>query len=408
MYATFALMTRFHANASTGSAIDGAMTLKARIPHTGYNARLCSTAVNTLRLVLAWQRYGPPMLRNHSQWVAKGIASGAASGGTPEMTKSDYKLEHKSITAEEAAAMTSDLTKQKAPLVGFHVAGECPSCKHPTSDLFSLVAVVEAGSQIQLAAPPMKDAILAGPRGATTKTVDKIRVAAMHCRCAGDHAGASGAFGCGTSWLLGTTSDIDPKKVSSTEPTFVALTLAEETKWWPAAEGVASASTSALTVVQAVGTKWQAGIASILAVAGLATITGARDTLHKINGYSEFFILALGVLAILLTAISLALALWSTVGFPALGDASSTQTLEGADLEPLRQAFESVKWLKRSSWCSLAAFVASFAAILILLITPDSPTPPAASTAASMSAVTRSAPGSTPFALIIGRIRSDQ
>lgn len=300
------------------------------------------------------------------------------------MPKSAYKVEHVQLSAADAAAMTPDLTKQAAPLVGFHVAGKCPSCDHDTVGVFSLVAVVQAGGQIQLAAPPAKPGV-AAEEVATTAPVDNLRVAALRCRCTGAHDGSNGAFGCGSSWLVGTATSIDATKPATSEPELVALAPADEARWWPAAESVSTASTSALSVVQDTGTKWQTGVTSVLAVAGLATITGARDALHKINGWSEFVILLLGGLSIAATAVSIALALWANVGFPAMGNASSTENLERADLEPLRRAFNSVKWLKRSSWCSLAAFVFAFAAILTLLITPDlktAATPATTSTAA--------------------------
>ena len=307
------------------------------------------------------------------------------------MPKSAYKVEHVQINAAEAAAATTDLTKQAAPLVGFHVAGKCPSCTHDTVGVFSLVAVVQAGGQIQLAPPPTAPgkAAVAPEEGETTRAVENLRVAAIRCRCTGVHDGANGAFGCGSSWLVGTPTTIDATKAAQAEPELVAIAPAEEALWWPAAESVSTASTSALSAVQDTGTKWQTGVASVLAVAGLATITGARDSLHKINGYSEFFILLLGGLAIVGTAASIALALWANVGFPAMGNSSSAEILERADLEPLRRAFNSVTWLKRSSWCSLAAFVCAFAAILILLITPDLKSAAAATTTSAFASASR-------------------
>ena len=234
------------------------------------------------------------------------------------MTKGPYKVEHEQLSAPQAAAMRSDLAHQKAPLVGFHVTGYCPGCDHRTVDVFSLLTVVQGDAMIQ---PPTKFIVTEAPPGVTDEATSAtpapvaaagLRVAAIHCHCTQKHDGSNGQFGCGSSWLLGLDdARVSPDQDGPPDPRpFVALTEDEAASWWPAAEAVAANTTSAFGIFQSAGTKWQSGVASVLAVAGVATITGGRATLHGINGWSEFFVIALAALALIATASSILMALW--------------------------------------------------------------------------------------------------
>jgi hypothetical protein len=307
------------------------------------------------------------------------------------MVKLTYNLEHVQITAAQAQAMQSDLTMQgHAPLVGFHVGGECPSCDDYTTDVFSLVQVIQASGHVQVASPALEEDFAPDLTPPSDYIEADLKVAAIHCRCTGQHTDSKGAFGCGSSWLIGTDTKIDVKaNAPTTEPRLLALTEQEESRWWPAAEAVAVAGPTSLALVRTTGTAWQTGVVSVLAVVGVATITGGRDALHKMNGGSEFLILLFAAAALLATAASIALALWANVGFPAMGSAASVETLQTADLEPLKKAFNSVKWLQRASWAALAAFVAAFLAVMIFLITPDEKAPASSTTTGSTAPLVR-------------------
>jgi hypothetical protein len=95
----------------------------------------------------------------------------------------------------------------------------------------------------------------------------KVNVAVLTCQCTKNHKNSKGAFGCGASWLIGATFDVDSRVIRKAE--FSAVSAQDAVAIWPAAVAYATSVSSSLKAVQSSAKGWQTALTAIL---GLVTV----------------------------------------------------------------------------------------------------------------------------------------
>jgi hypothetical protein len=310
--------------------------------------------------------------------------------------KTHYKLERVLLDAnyDTNTAFGDDLADQSAD-VGFHVFGGCPSCAHPTTALLASKYLTDyqtdpgnADVQVAVSPPRTRKAGLLNLDGVTAHSPGRVhparaadhsgelratnrrtQVLAMRCSCAENHPDQKdGTFGCGSEWLLAV--NYDPTKRSAT---VLKLPVSAEdgSRVWQSADEVATAVSAALSSSQASATKWLTAYTSLLAVLGLAGVLAGRSTIQALGGGWQV-LLAIAVLVALLGDIAMiALANYSSLGFPGLRAAPDHVELKNADLQPLLDAEASIKALRHARTATYVSACGALVAIGVFLFAPQ-------------------------------------
>ena len=196
----------------------------------------------------------------------------------------------------------NDLDKQKRPIVGFHVTGNCPRCDDATQALFPVEAVVmdETGPHIssRLTDGAIRSLQLGPAKYAARKPASdsgKVNVAVQTCQCTKNHKNSKGAFGCGASWLMGATFDLDARVIRKAE--FSAVNAQDAAAIWPAAEAYATSVSSSLKAVQSSAKGWQTALTAILGLVTVVSLVGGRSTLQMLSGAMQAWIVIFAAVA---------------------------------------------------------------------------------------------------------------
>jgi len=253
-----------------------------------------------------------------------------------------------------------DRTTMGKDMVGFHLSGKCPVCKHDSSAVCAT-------------------RYLANEQHDDGESRDRYQVTALKCACVEDHTSeeqpAPLTFGCGAEWLLKVSwshdnADVTVKKESVLDD--------EAWKAWAAADANGAAIPSTLTTYQGVAGKWQAALTAIVALVSVGTLLTGRSAFQSLaTGWQVGLIAALAV-AVLGNAAVLWKSDLASFGFPTLKYAvQSVKNLPNADLAPLTLAKKAEDQMWSSFGFAIPTILASMAAIAILLFV--GPAPPTAS-----------------------------
>jgi hypothetical protein len=276
---------------------------------------------------------------------------------------------------------SSDLDKQTQPIVGFHVSGNCPRCTHATQALFPVEAVVldETGPRVsssQLAGGAFRSLQLVPSRSRARKPArdsGKVNVSVLTCQCTNNHQNSKGAFGCGASWLIGATFDLDAKQIKKAE--FSPVTAQQAAAVWPAAEAYATSVSGSLKAVQSSAKAWQAALTAILGLVTVVSLIGGRSTLQTLSGADQAWIVVFAAIAVAANAWGIYKSTVSSIGFPVIKPANGALELLNSDLWPLQQTIHAVTNLQKAVLSSAVAFVAGIIAVGFVWLAPTATAP---------------------------------
>ena len=274
----------------------------------------------------------------------------------------------------------NDLDKQKRPIVGFHVTGNCPRCDDATQALFPVEAVVmdETGPRIssRLTDGAIRSLQLGPAKYAAKKSArdsGKVNVAVLTCQCTKNHKNSKGAFGCGASWLIGATFDVDARVIRKAE--FSAVNAQDAAAIWPAAEAYATSVSSSLKAVQSSAKGWQTALTAILGLVTVVSLVGGRSTLQMLSGSAQAWIVIFAAVAVAANAWGIYKSTLATIGFPAITRAKSALDLGNSDLWPLQQTIHAVNDLQAAVLSSALAFAAGIVAVGFVWLAPNAAAP---------------------------------
>jgi hypothetical protein len=274
----------------------------------------------------------------------------------------------------------NDLDKQKRPIVGFHVTGNCPRCDDATQALFPVEAVVmdETGPRIssRLTDGAIRSLQLGPAKYAAKKSArdsGKVNVAVLTCQCTKNHKNSKGAFGCGASWLIGATFDVDARVIRKAE--FSAVNAQDAAAIWPAAEAYATSVSSSLKAVQSAAKGWQTALTAILGLVTVVSLVGGRSTLQMLSGSAQAWIVIFAAVAVAANAWGIYKSTLATIGFPAITRAKSALDLGNSDLWPLQQTIHAVNDLQAAVLSSALAFAAGIVAVGLVWLAPNAAAP---------------------------------
>jgi hypothetical protein len=282
---------------------------------------------------------------------------------------------HEDDQVLSAQFTAEDLRGRKSPVGGFHVSGNCPACTHETTSIFPLMGVVTGPGNVlagtaAAAGDRIADFRYGGPGRRLRRRLKDLAYGSIHCNCVEFHDKADGKFGCGAYWLLG--ADIDPGAGQHTaNPALHVVDEDDMSRYWPAAEAVATATPNALTIFQSRAAAWQTGVTGIVTAAGLAALLADRSAIHGLQTPWDLAVIAAIIAATAASAVNIAIALWVNVGFPSVKPTSGASTLADADLAPLSRATWASSWLRRGTWAAAAAFAFGFFGLAAFIATPD-------------------------------------
>jgi hypothetical protein len=263
---------------------------------------------------------------------------------------------------------------------GFHISGKCPSCHHTTmavcateylADDITPAAEAHADTRLQSARQIGVRNFVSSPAPSSTS---KTQVTVLRCACTQNHrAPTSGAFGCGSEWLLRVNYDAS----KDTNPATLHVVPATDSyKYWPAADAAAAQVPHSLTAAEAIAKNWAGVLAAIIALLGVGTLIGSAST---VEAYSMIWKVAFGIVDLIALLAAVAVLYQSnlaTFGSPRIKDALRPSDLANADLDPLTQASASVRKLQLSVRFTALSVVMTIAAVAILLFKgPASTTP---------------------------------
>jgi hypothetical protein len=274
----------------------------------------------------------------------------------------------------------NDLDKQKRPIVGFHVTGNCPRCDDATQALFPVEAVVmdETGPRIssRLTDGAIRSLQLGPAKYAAKKSArdpGKVNVAVLTCQCTKNHKNSKGAFGCGASWLIGATFDVNARVIRQAE--FSAVNAQDAAAIWPAAEAYATSVSSSLKAVQSAAKGWQTALTAILGLVTVVSLVGGRSTLQMLSGSAQAWIVIFAAVAVAANAWGIYKSTLATIGFPAITRAKSALDLGNSDLWPLQQTIHAVNDLQAAVLSSALAFAAGIVAVGFVWLAPNAAAP---------------------------------
>jgi hypothetical protein len=273
--------------------------------------------------------------------------------------------------------LLNDLDKQKRPIVGFHVTGNCPRCGDATQALFPVEAVVmdETGPHIpsRLTDGAIRSLQLGPAKYAARKPASdsgKVNVAVLTCQCTNNHKNSKGAFGCGASWLIGAKFDVNSQKAE-----FSTVNAQDAAVIWPAAEAYATSVSSSLKAVQSSAKGWQAALTAILGIVTVVSLVGGRSTLQMLSGATQAWIIIFAAIAVAANAWGIYKSTLASIGFPAITRAKSALDLSNSDLWPLQQTIHAVNDLQAAVLSSALAFAAGVVAVGFVWLAPNAAPP---------------------------------
>jgi hypothetical protein len=275
----------------------------------------------------------------------------------------------------------NDLDKQKRPIVGFHVTGDCPRCDDATQGLFPVEAVVMDETGPRFSSSLLTRSAIRGRRLRPAKyaarkraqDLDKVNVAVLTCQCTNNHKNSKGAFGCGASWLIGATFDLDARVIGKAE--FSAVNQQDAAAIWPAAEAYATSVSSSLKAVQSSAKSWQTALTAILGLVTVVSLIGGRSTLQMLSGAMQAWIVIFAAVAVAANAWGIYKSTLASIGFPAIKRAKSALELSNSDLWPLQQTIHAVNNLQAAVLSSALAFVAGIVAVGFVWLAPNAAAP---------------------------------
>jgi len=274
---------------------------------------------------------------------AKPMPTAVPTLGEPYTTGQKNWFLSERIAVSDASTFSVHGYKKRG--AGFHIEGDCPSCKHPSSAVCTQ--------------PYLSRFFL------RTKNFSRSTHTVLRCACTQNHAGPAGSFGCGSEWLL----ELDGSKTP--ELGLVQLTPSAKSRVWAGADVAANVVPNTLSNAQALATKWQTGLAAVVGLVGVSAIAGDSSKLAGFDNSTQAWFGGLAIGAVVLTAISLYLGDLSSIG-PLRKRSVIQPTAADADLIPLRQARNAVGALNWSILTTAIAVACTVAATAILLFTGPS------------------------------------
>jgi hypothetical protein len=201
----------------------------------------------------------------------------------------------------------------------------------------------------------------------------KVNVAVLTCQCTKNHKNSKGAFGCGASWLIGATFDVDSRVIRKAE--FCAVSAQDAVAIWPAAEAYATSVSSSLKAVQSSAKGWQTALTAILGLVTVVSLVGGRSTLQMLSGAMQAWIVIFAAVAVAANAWGIYKSTLASIGFPAIKRAKSALELSNSDLWPLQQTIHAVDNLQAAVLSSALAFVAGIVVVGFVWLAPNAAAP---------------------------------
>ena len=201
----------------------------------------------------------------------------------------------------------------------------------------------------------------------------KVNVSVLTCQCTANHKNSKGAFGCGASWLIGATFDLNAREIGKAQ--FSAVSATDAAAIWPAAEAYATSISSSLKAVQSSAKAWQAALTAILGLVTVVSLIGGRSTLQMLSGAMQAWIIVFAAIAVAANAWGIYKSTLSSIGFPAIKRAKGALELRNSDLWPLEQTIHAVNNLQAAVLASALAFVASLVAVGFVWLAPSAAAP---------------------------------
>jgi len=187
--------------------------------------------------------------------------------------KVDYRVERVQVDGFSEGLFSDDRLDQGIDPVGFHINGECPSCKHETTALCAAKYIAPDSKELEEAVK-LKTAYDESHQEDLVSLVTVLR-----CACIKSHTNApANTFGCGTEWLLRVSY---LPQVTDSHPKYLPVPENESFKYWSPADNIAAAVAGSLSAAQAIAKNWQAFLTGFLAILGVASVVGGRNTLQR-------------------------------------------------------------------------------------------------------------------------------
>jgi hypothetical protein len=200
---------------------------------------------------------------------------------------------------------------------------------------------------------------------------EKTRPIVVSCRCASDHAGAAGKFGCGRSWMVRVT--FFPSDPSG--PVVVSRPTPNDLAYWSSIVALNESSGGPIKGVRDAADKWQKALAGILALVGLTAAGGGRDALAKTAPHWPEIISVAVAFVLLGSATALFLAHQAAIGFPTFKAMSTKADLDTYTSYPLVQAAKAVSRLRSAVVVTVMTFVVAVGALMAIWNAPAKETP---------------------------------
>jgi len=308
------------------------------------------------------------------------------------------------IELTSVAGFTDDLREQTPPIVGFHVTGDCPRCDHRTRAIFPAETVVMGQSGLGISSSRLTSNVMQRLSRLSRKSVirrpvsvygpEDVKVAVLTCQCTAEHTGSKAAFGCGASWLIGATFNLDDKERRAANLYLVSPD--REVAVWPTAEAYETSVSVPLKAVQSAAKTWQTGLTAILGLVTVVSLVGGRSTLQALSGIMQFWIVLLAGIAVAANAWGIYKSTLASIGFPAISRVKDVLDLTNSDLWPMRQAIHATNNLRAAVCWSAFSFAAAIVAVGIVWIAH-----PAAAPAVKVDlTVLQPTPSATPTATV--------
>jgi hypothetical protein len=283
---------------------------------------------------------------------------------TPD--KKDYLVERVQVDGFNEDFFKSDRGVQGIDPVGFHIDGECPSCKHQTTALCAAKYIAPDDRELEEMAP-----VRAKYSGDDKRHLVSL-VTVLRCACITSHPNApANTFGCGTEWLMRVSYLPQDEK---SDPKYFPVLDSEAFKYWSPADNIATAVAGSLSAAQAIAKNWQAFLTGFLAILGVASVIGGRSTIQQLSGGAQIILGVAAAAALLLNAAVLYYANLAQFGYPKVEEVSKPRYLRDSDLQTLKDASISITKLKKSFSFAVASVVAALVATGIFLFWPPSTT----------------------------------
>lgn len=293
-----------------------------------------------------------------------------------QMAVVKYKADRlERVTAAKFAALQAKPVQKTGEVTALLLQGPCPRCCHPTSETVPVAVVTEdvpadalEGGAGAGGAEPMTHEWTPEPVPEVLAKPSKLPIV-MACRCAHDHGGNEGKFGCGRSWMVVATFHGGDASI----PVSLAPPTEDQLASW--ADALALKTTDFLEPTRKAADLWQKALTAIVGTVGIVAALGGRDGIGKLAEPWRDWATALTIAFLVLTAIAAFWAHQAAIGLPTFKVVRDATELAAWTADPTAKTRNAVRRIRHAITLSLIAFVLGLVALAIIWRAPSASTP---------------------------------